>query len=312
VVTGCAGFVGSHLVDALLDKGLKVIGIDDFSAGHRAHLSKALTNANFQLLSFSLLNSQALKQALQGVEAVFHLAANADVRFGLNHPRKDLEQNTIASFNLLEAMRLNDVSRLVFTSTGAIYGNASVIPTPEDAPFPIQTSLYGASKLACEGMMQAYAEGYGFDITIFRPVAMMGERYGHGHVYDFCKKLLQNPHELSVLGNGNQKKSYLYIKDAVSAMLLAFEKSLAGLHIFNLGRDDVLTVKESLALILENLQLSPRVAFEDKNEGWVGDSPHILLACDRLKTMGWKPVLDYPAMVGKTVQYLLDNRWIFQ
>lgn len=311
VVTGCAGFVGSHLVDALLAENYQVIGIDDFSTGYREHLSGALQHENFQLLSFSLLNKQALNQALSGVEAVFHLAANADVRFGLNHPEKDLEQNTIVSFNVLEAMRVNEVSRLVFTSTGAIYGNASVIPTPENAPFPIQTSLYGASKLASEGLMQAYSEGYGFEISIFRPVSMMGERYGHGHVYDFCKKLLQNPDSLDVLGDGEQKKSYLYVKDAVSAMLMVFKQELKGLNIFNLGRDDVMSVKDSLSLILKTLKLAPELTFEDKPYGWVGDSPHILLCCDRLKSLGWKPELDYPSMVARTVHYLLDNRWIF-
>src|SRR5262249_8532807 len=154
-------------------------------------------------------------------DMVFHFAANADVRFGTEHPRKDLEQNTIATFNVLEAMRANSVGRVAFSSTGSIYGEPAVFPTPEGAPFPIQTSLYGASKLAGEGLIQAYCEGFGFQAYIFRFVSILGERYSHGHVFDFYRSLRENPRELRVLGNGRQRKSYLYIHDCLDAIFAA-------------------------------------------------------------------------------------------
>jgi UDP-glucose 4-epimerase len=175
---------------------------------------------------------------MQGAEFVFHLAANADVRFGTEHPRKDLEQNTIATYNVLEAMRANGIQRIAFSSTGSVYGEAEVFPTPEDASFPVQTSLYGASKLAGEGLIQAYCEGYGFQGYIFRFVSILGERYSHGHVFDFYKKLLQNPDELYILGDGHQRKSYLYVQDCIDAILFVIEKAHEKVNIYNLGTDE--------------------------------------------------------------------------
>src|SRR5262249_38398662 len=158
---------------------------------------------------------------MRGAELVIHLAANADVRFGTEHPRRDVEQNTLATFNVLEAMRASGVTRIAFASTGSIYGEAAVFPTPEDAPFPIQTSFYGASNLAAEGLIQAYAEGFGFQGYIFRFVSILGERYTHGHVLDFYRQLREHPDRLDVLGNGRQRKSYLHVEDCIAAMLLA-------------------------------------------------------------------------------------------
>src|SRR6266511_5434102 len=209
-VTGAAGFIGSTLVDRLLAERVKVIGYDNFSTGMRQFLADAQTNSRFTLIEADLLEAERLAMAMKGCDVVFHLAANADVRFGLQRPRKDLEQGTIATFNVLEAMRANGIKDIAFSSTGSIYGEAKVIPTPEDAPFPVQTSLYGASKLAAEGLIQAYCEGFGFQGYIFRFVSILVERYTHGHVFDFYRNLLQNPEELYVLGDGHQRKSYLY------------------------------------------------------------------------------------------------------
>ncbi len=171
VVTGCAGFIGSNLVDRLLAQGHKVVGIDNFSTGQRRFLEGALADRAFELVEADLLDLPALTETFSGSDMVFHLAANADVRFGTDHPRKDLEQNTIATHNVLEAMRANGIKRIVYSSTGSVYGEAAVIPTPEDAPFPVQTSLYGASKLAAEGLIAAYCEGFGFESWIFRFVS---------------------------------------------------------------------------------------------------------------------------------------------
>ena len=205
-VTGSAGFIGSNLTDRLLSEGHQVVGYENFSAGQERFLEKARQSPNFALVHGDTLDLNALTRAMRDSDFVFHLAANADVRFGTEHPRKDLEQNTIATFNVLEAMRANNIKRIAFSSTGSVYGEATVIPTPEDAPFPVQTSLYGASKLAGEGLVAAYCEGYGFQSYIFRFVSILGERYTHGHVFDFYKQLKQDPSKLRVLGDGKQRK----------------------------------------------------------------------------------------------------------
>src|SRR5882762_4253756 len=213
VVTGAAGFIGSNLVDRLLEAKHEVVGVDNLSTGHRRFLERALEHPGFTFREEDLFDPRALDGVLGGVDHVFHLAANADVREGLRHPRKDLEQNTIVTWNVLEAMRHAGVKRITFTSTGSVYGEAPVIPTPELCPFPVQTSLYGASKLAAEGLISAYAEGFHFQALIFRFVSILGERYSHGHVFDFMKQLRKNPNKLIILGNGKQRKSYLYIED---------------------------------------------------------------------------------------------------
>jgi UDP-glucose 4-epimerase len=224
-ITGAAGFIGSNLVDRLLADGKTVVGWDNFSTGQKKFLYGALKNKNFGLVEGDNLDLAALTKAMAGCDTVFHLAANADVRFGLHHPSKDLQQNTTATFHVLEAMRANGIKRIAFSSTGSVYGEAEKIPTPEDAPFPVQTSLYAASKISGEGMISSYCEGYGFEGYIFRFVSILGERYTHGHVFDFYKQLLDHPDHLKVLGDGLQRKSYLYVKDCVNAML----------HVINLG-----------------------------------------------------------------------------
>ena len=205
IVTGCAGFIGSNMVDRLLAEGHDVIGIDNFSTGRKRFLDGALKNRAFRLITSDLLDLPALTQAFAGGNMVLHFAANADVRFGAAHPRRDLEQNTIATYNVLEAMRANGIKKIVFPSTGSVYGEATVIPTPEDAPFPIQTSFYAASKLAAEGLIAAYCESFGFQSWIFRFVSILGERYTHGHVLDFYGQLKNDPGRLKVLGDGKQK-----------------------------------------------------------------------------------------------------------
>ena len=219
-MTGAAGFIGSNLVDRLLSDGEAVVGYDDLSTGMQEFIASASQDRNFAFVQGDLLDTRSLTAAMRGTRRVLHLAANADVRFGLTHPRKDLEQNTIATFNVLEAMRANNVREIAFASTGSIYGEAAVVPTPEDAPFPLQTSLYGASKLACEGLIEAYAEGYGIKARIFRFVSILGQRYSHGHVFDFMGQLAKDPNRLHILCNGKQRKSYLYVDDCIEACYL--------------------------------------------------------------------------------------------
>jgi UDP-glucose 4-epimerase len=312
IVTGCAGFIGSNLVDRLLSEGYRVIGIDNFSTGHRKFLDDALTNQRFRLIEEDLLNLDALISSFKGGELVFHLAANADVRFGTDHPGKDLEQNTIATYNVLEAMRANSIKKIVFSSTGSVYGEANVIPTPEDAEFPIQTSLYGASKLAGEGMIAAYCEGFGFQSWIFRFVSILGERYAHGHVFDFYDNLKTDPSRLAVLGNGKQRKSYLYIQDCIDAILLAIDKTNDKVNIFNLGVDDYIEVNDSIGWICEELELKPELEYSGGDRGWIGDNPFILLDIKKITDLGWTPKVTIKEGVIKTLRFLKDNNWVFK
>ncbi len=309
-VTGGAGFIGSSLVDRLLHEGYHVTAYDNFSTGFIEFLVEAKKNKNFRLIEGDLLNQESLAKSMQGVDFVFHLAANADVRFGTEHPRKDLEQNTTATFNVLEAMRTNHVSKIVFSSTGSIYGEANVIPTPENAPFPVQTSLYGASKLACEGLIQAYAEGFGFQGWIFRFVSILGPRYTHGHIFDFYKNLLKDPTRLKVLGNGKQKKSYLYIDDCIEAIMATLESANDKINIFNLGTDEYCQVTDSIGWITRHLNLRPQLEFTGGDRGWIGDNPFIFLDCSRMRGVGWKPKLTIQQAVTKTLSYLEQNKWI--
>jgi UDP-glucose 4-epimerase len=241
---------------------------------------------------------------------VFHLAANADVRFGTEHPRRDLEQNAVGTWNVLEAMRTGGIRRIVFSSTGSVYGEARVIPTPEDCPFPVQTSLYGASKLAAEGMIAAYCEGFGMQGLIFRFVSILGERYSHGHVFDFYQQLLDHPEYLRVLGDGHQRKSYLYIQDCIDAMLKAVETERDPVTILNLGADDYCEVSESIEWICERVGVRPRLEYSGGNRGWVGDNPFILLDCSKMRALGWAPRYAIRESVEKTVDYLAANRWL--
>ena len=243
---------------------------------------------------------------------VFHLAANADIRFGLDHPERDLEQNTIATFNVLEAMRAAGARRIAFSSTGAIYGEPDIIPTPEDAPMPRQTSLYGASKLAGESLIQAYCEGFGFQGYIFRFVSLLGERYPHGHVFDFYKQLREHPDHLHILGDGNQRKSYVYIHDCVDAIMLTVAQATAKVTIRNLGVDEYCHVRDSARWIAERMGLTPTFTFGGGDRGWVGDNPFIFLDCSAMRRDGWQPKLTIQQAVIRTVDYLRDNEWILQ
>lgn len=313
-VTGCAGFIGSNLVDHLLQNGHSVTGYDNFSTGRREFLDIALQADRFTLVEGDVMDLNGLRQAMQQVDFVFHLAANADVRHGTEHPSKDLEQNTIATFNVLEAMRQNGVRRIAFSSTGSIYGEPEVFPTPEDCPFPVQTSLYGASKLAAEALISAYCEGYDMQGYIFRLVSVLGERYTHGHVFDFYKKLADNPNEIEVLGDGKQRKSYLYVQDCAGAMLTAIShpNAQARLNIFNLGTDEYCNVDQSLGWISERLGLSPVKHYTGGQRGWIGDSPFIFLDCGRIRSLGWRPSLTIRQSVERTLDYLKQNSWLFK
>ena len=312
-VTGGAGFIGSNMVDRLLSEPEnEVVAYDNFSTGRREFLEDALKNKRFTLVEGDTLDLDAMTKAMKGCEFVFHFAANADVRMGCEHPRKDLEQNTIATYNVLEAMRVNGIKRIGFSSTGSVYGEAEVIPTPEDAPFPIQTSLYGASKLACEGLLAAYAEGFGYTAYIFRFVSILGERYTHGHVFDFCKKLKDDPNHLHILGDGHQKKSYLYVKDCMEAILTVVRNAKEKVNIYNLGTDEYVEVNDSVRFICGKLGVKPEFTYAGGERGWIGDNPFIYLDTKKVRSLGWTPKATIEDGVVKTVEYLMANQWVFE
>lgn len=310
-VTGVAGFIGSNLADYLLAKGHLVTGYDNLSTGNLKFLEKAKEHTNFKFIKGDILDLEFLTKSMQESDFIFHFSANADVRFGLEHPSKDLQQNTIGTFNVLEAMRANGIKKIAFSSTGSIYGEAKMIPTPEDAPLPVQTSLYGASKLAGEGLLTSYAEGFNFQVWIFRFVSILGERYSHGHIFDFYKKLSDNKTKLNVLGNGKQRKSYLYVGDCIKAIMVAIEKANDKINIFNLGTDEYCEVNNSIGWITKELGVRPELIYTGTEKGWIGDNPFIFLDCSRIRGLGWKPEFSIQQGVIKTVTYLQENKWLF-
>jgi UDP-glucose 4-epimerase len=320
-VTGAAGFIGSNLVDRLLADGVRVTGWDNLSTGQPRFLQGATAHPQFRLLRGDNLDLTALTAAMKGADFVFHLAANADIRDGWKHPAKDLQQNTVATFNVLEAMRANGVRRIAFSSTGSVYGEALVTPetpTPEDDSFPIQTSLYGASKTAGEGLISAYAEGAQIDEAyVFRFVSILGERYTHGHVFDFYQQLIAHPDHLRVLGNGTQRKSYLYVQDCIDTMLHVTRAATAReakhrTQIYNLGTPEFVQVNDSIRFICAALGLKPRLDYTGGDRGWVGDNPFIFLDTKKIQATGWRPKLTIEQGIIRTLRWLEANRWVYE
>ena len=320
-VTGAAGFIGSNLVDRLLADGVSVTGWDNFSTGQRRFLANALPHPRFRLVEGDNLNLPAIIAAMKGADFVFHLAANADIRDGWLHPKKDLEQNTIATFNILEAMRANGVKRIAFSSTGSTYGEALVTPerpTPETDIFPIQTSLYGASKIAGEGLLSSYAEGGQIDEAyIFRFVSILGERYTHGHVFDFYQQLIEHPDRLRVLGDGKQRKSYLYVQDCLDAMLHVTRLHTAReakhhTQIYNLGTPEYVQVNDSISHLCRALGVQPKLEYTGGDRGWIGDNPFIFLDTKKIQATGWKPKLTIAQGIVQTLRWLETNRWVYE
>ena len=309
-ITGGAGFIGSTLADRLSADGVEVVVVDDFRTGRREFVAELLERPGTKLFEGDVLDQALLEEAFAGCDWVFHLQANADVRRGLEQPRRDLEQNTIATATVLEAMRAVGTTKIAFSSTGSVYGEPEVFPTPEDAPFPVQTSLYGASKIAGEGMISSYAHGYGFTGLIFRFVSILGERYTHGHVFDFYRALKDDPTRLRVLGDGRQEKSYLYVQDCVSAILTAVaahDGDAGSTHVYNLGTDETVVVDDSIALITAHLGVSPQIEHTGGRRGWAGDSPLIQLDCARIRALGWKPSLTIEQAIVRTLEWLEHN-----
>lgn len=318
LITGVAGFIGSSLADRLLSDGHEVIGIDNFSTGFREFIFEAQRHNLFTLVEGDLLDPSLLIPLLVDVDAVFHLAANADIRGGLMHPRKDLEQNTLVTFNVLEAMRHTSARRIIFSSTAAALGEPEIFPTPESCAIPIQTSLYGASKMACEGLISSYCEGYGFEGYAFRFVSLLGPRYPHGHVFDFVRNLREDPSLLPILGDGQQCKSYLHIQDCINALITICEHKRTAKEakhnfvVYHLGVADYCRVEQSAKWICSELGLTPNFIFSGGDRGWIGDNPFVFLDVSKAMNAGWTPKYTIEQSVRETVRWLSSNQWIFE
>ncbi|MEM4729507.1 MAG: NAD-dependent epimerase/dehydratase family protein [Thermoplasmata archaeon] len=289
-VTGGAGFIGSHLVDRLMEEGEEVTVYDNLSSGREEFIAHHSGKKGFRFVKADLLDVEALREAMRGHDIVHHLAANPDIRLGTSSPEVDLKQGVLATFNVLEAMRLTGVGKLAFSSSSVVYGEAERIPTPEDYGPLKPISIYGAAKLGAEGLITAYCHTFGMRAWIFRFANVIGPRSTHGVIYDFIRKLRANPRELEILGDGKQRKAYLLVGDCVNAMLHVIAHADDDVNIYNLGCEDQISVTRIAEIVVEEMGLEGvRFRYTGGERGWKGDVRAMLLSIDRLKALGWRP-----------------------
>ncbi|MGA7798160.1 MAG: NAD-dependent epimerase/dehydratase family protein, partial [Methanoregula sp.] len=285
-----AGFIGSHLVDTLVAQGNEVVVIDSLCAGRKETIARHIDSCDIRFVQADLL-SDGWQDAINGADRLFHLAADPDVRQSAVNPAPTMQNNIMVTYRVLEAMRHCNIPEIVFTSTSTVYGDARVIPTPEDYAPLLPISVYGASKLACEALISAYCYSFGMKSWIYRFANIVGERSGHGVITDFIRKLKDNPAELEILGDGKQVKSYLDVHECVAAMLFAL-RAREAVNIFNIGSEDWIDVRSIAEIVAEEMHL-PEVKFRftGGERGWVGDVPKMQLSLERIKSRRWKPQL---------------------
>ena len=308
LVTGGAGFIGSHLVDCLTEKGNRITVFDNLSSGKIGFIENNLENPDFTLIKRDLLDHKAIERACKDIDLVFHVAANPDVRLGVSDTKIHFDQNILATYNLLEAMRKNSVKKVAFTSTSTIYGEAHIMPTPENYGPLLPLSLYGASKLACEALITSYSHTFDMQAWIFRFANIVGPRSTHGITVDFIRKLQENPIQLEILGDGKQEKSYLHVSECVDAILFAIEKSKEDVNIFNIGSEDTISATGIGRAIVEEMKLSEvKFIYTGGSRGWKGDVPRMRLDIEKLKDIGWKPAYTSERSVRETARTLLEE-----
>ncbi len=308
MVTGGAGFIGSHIVDRLIKEGNHVTVYDNLSSGKREFIEHHMGKDNFRFVEADLLDFETLSREMRGMDAVFHVAANPDVKLGAEDTKVHMEQNVLATYNVLEAMRINDVHDIVFTSTSTVYGESEKIPTPEDYGPLVPISLYGASKLAAEAFITSYAHTFDMRAVLYRFANIVGPRSTHGVIFDFIMKLMRNPKELEILGDGMQTKSYLYVEDCVDAIIFGYKNRKRDVEIFNIGSEDWINVRKIADIIVDEMNLSDvKYRFTGGKRGWKGDVPKMLLSIDKIKSYGWSPVHNSEDSVRLTARYLIEE-----
>ena len=311
LVTGGAGFIGSHLVDHLIEKGNRVTVFDNLSSGKMGFIENHLENPDFTLIKGDLLDQEAIEKACEGIDFVCHVAANPDVRLGASDTRVHLDQNILSTYNLLEAMRKNNTKKIAFTSTSTVYGEANIMPTPEDYGPLIPISLYGASKLACEAFITSYSHTFDMQAWIFRFANIVGPRSTHGITVDFIKKLWKNTSLLEILGDGKQEKSYLHVSECVDAILFLIENSKEKVNIFNIGSEDTISATDIGKVVIEEMGLSNvEFTYTGGNRGWKGDVPRMRLGIEKMKSLGWKPVYTSERSIRETARALLGEKLV--
>lgn len=307
LVTGGAGFIGSHVVDRLLEEGYEVTAVDNLSEGRLENVAHLKGHEKFRFVNGDLREEKAMKKLVKGNEVVFHMAAHANIRKSLVDHRADLEHNLVGTINLLEGMLEHKVDDMVFASSSAVYGEAAVTPTPEDY-MPAQTSLYGASKMACESYLQAYSKFSSIRSWSFRFANVVGERCRRGVVWDFVHKLKRNPSELEILGNGKQSKEYLYVRDCVDGMMTGYRKSKEAVNAFNLGHETQTVVDEVANLVIAEMGVdSVRRTYTGGVGGWIGDNPLVVLSLERIRKLGWSPLASPEDAIRRTTRWTLNN-----
>jgi len=307
-ITGGAGFIGSHLTDSLIKKG-RVAVYDNLSSGSKEFIARHFKKNNFRFIKGDLLDEKFLNKAMAGSDFVFHLAANPDIQLSVKKPSLDFEQGNLATFNVLEAMRKNNIKKIAFSSSSTVFGEPKIIPTPEDYGPLLPISTYGASKLACEGFISAYCHIYGFSAWVFRFANVIGPRLTHGAIYDFIGKLKNNKKTLEVLGDGNQSKSYIYVKDCVEGMIFGTSRADRPFNLFNLGTEERTEVKDIAEMLLEEMGLSQtKIIFTGGKRGWQGDVPQMLLDIARIKKLGWQPKYNSRKAVIQTIKENITNQ----
>lgn len=308
-VSGGAGFIGSHVMDWLISKENHVTVYDNLSSGRIEHLAHRKGKPNFRFIRGDLLHKLKLKEATKEHDFVFHLASNPDISKSIKQPDLDLKQGILATFNLLEAMRINDIEKIAYTSGSGVYGDVGTTKTPEDFGPLLPISMYGASKLACEAMISAYCHLYDMQAWIFRMANIVGARQTHGVIYDFIRKLKKNPKELEILGDGRQNKSYVHVKECIDAFFFAISHSDEKINIFNIATDDYIDVTNIAKIVVEEMELeNVKFKYTGGSRGWKGDVPIVRLDTKKINKLGWKPKLTSEEAVRKAVRELLGRK----
>lgn len=312
LITGVCGFIGSNLALRLLNEGNRVIGFDRYQPRHVKILHDELWKFNnFEFYNVDLATYESYPNIKEQVDYLFHLAANADIRFSAVYPDKDLNDGIIATYNILRFAKETNIKNIAYSSTSAIYGDPTVVPTPEDYSYT-QTSFYGASKVAGEALVQAHCSSYGAQAWIFRYASITGPRYSHGFIYNFYKKLTEDPTVLYIHGGKDQRKTYLDVHDCIEAMLLIVSKSNDRINTYNIGNLETYSLSDSIPIITNYMNINPKLEWSGNEVGWIGDSKINYLDVSKLQSLGWKPKYDIRQSIIRTLDWLDGNRWILE